>query len=697
MLSCPYLIRMSLLRVRRLALPLAVLIALSGPASVHAQTRRPMSLAGLLSIPRISDVQLSPDGRFVTYMLSRADWKVDQLVPHIWRQAVSGGAPVQLTNGSGNGERFARWSPDGRSILYWAGGQLWLMAADGSGARQLTRHATPVMGPPPGMAIAGPSWAPDGSAVYFVARDVSRTPAGGQRPSPLITFEETDITQQHVWKVDVASGAETKLTDGNWSVLPGIRVSRDGRHIVLLRAPTALTIDHYRSNIWVLDLESGRVREVTNNGIYETEAELSPDNSEILFIADANEDLDVYYGASVFVVPAAGGRPRLAAPRLPYTVEQAAWTPDGRGILAVANMGVHSEVVRIDRATGDVKALTDGRHAVQGWSVVPSANRMSFMLDEPTRLGDAWTLPIEGGTPTRVTGIYDTLTSDFAFPRQERVSWKGADGIAIEGVLFYPIDYQQGRRYPVIVQLHGGPPLSDKFGYGAGVIFNYVPVLAGKGYAVFRPNYRGSAGYGTAFIRDIIGHYFNNMHLDVIAGVDALVAQGIADPDRLAVAGWSAGAHLVNKLVTVTDRFKAASSGAGVANWISMMAQTDALTRRESWFGGSPWEKNAPIDLYVKQSPITDISRAKTPTLLFAGERDSRVPMAQALEMYRGLQDNNVPTKLVIGKDEEHDWTGGPLRQQFEKANTELAWYEKYVMSRDYRPEPYPGDAPPAP
>ena len=189
-------------------------------------------------------------------------------------------------------------------------------------------------------------------------------------------------------------------------------------------------------------------------------------------------------------------------------------------------MGVHSEIFRIDVATGAAKALTDGPHAVLSWSIVPSANRMVFQLDEPTRLGDAWTLPIDGGTPTRVTGIYDTLTRDFALPRQEKVSWKGADGVTIEGVLFYPIDYQQGRRYPLVVQLHGGPPLSDKFGYGPGVIFNYVPVLTGRGYAVFRPNYRGSAGYGTAFIRDIVGHYFNNMHLDVMAGVDALVKQG---------------------------------------------------------------------------------------------------------------------------------------------------------------------------
>jgi dipeptidyl aminopeptidase/acylaminoacyl peptidase len=617
-------------------------------------------------------------------MLQRVDWKVDRFVPHIWRQSVEGGAPVQLTRG--DGEAFARWSPDGRTICYVSAGQLFLIPSEGGEPKPLTRHATRVLEPP--------IWAPDGSAVYFLARDSAKTSSGG-RPPDLITFEETDFEHQHVWKVDVATGAEQKVTTGDWSVVT-YRLSRDGRQLTLLRAPTPLVIDHYRSDIWVMDLASGNLREVTRNGIYETEADLSPDNSQVYFIADANQDLDVYYGASLFVVPATGGKPRLVAPDFKHTIDQAAWSPDGTAILVVANMGVHSEIFRIDVATGSTMALTEGRHSVVSWHLVPAAGRMVFQLDEPARLGDAWTMDIGGGAPTRVTAIYDSLGSEFALPRQELVTWKGADGVAIEGVVFYPVGYRPGTRYPLVVQLHGGPPLSDKFGFGPGVIFNYVPLLAAKGYAVFRPNYRGSAGYGSAFIRDIVGHYFNNMHLDVMAGIDALVKQGVADPDRLAVTGWSAGAHLVNKLITFTDRFKAASSGAGVANWISMMAQTDALARRTFWFGGTPWQKDAPIDILWNHSPIKDVSKVKTPTLFLAGERDARVPQAQVQEMYRGLEANGIDTKLIIGRDAAHDWTTGPLRLQIGKINAELAWFEKYVMGRAYQPEPYPADLPSA-
>jgi dipeptidyl aminopeptidase/acylaminoacyl peptidase len=347
---------------------------------------------------------------------------------------------------------------------------------------------------------------------------------------------------------------------------------------------------------------------------------------------------------------------------------------------------------QIDVAARSAKQLTDGRHFIPvlagGWQIVPSTGTVIVIRDEPARWGDVWTLPLTGGAPTQITHVYDPLERDFILPRQEKVEWKGADGETIEGVLMYPVGYQAGTRYPLVVQMHGGPFESDHFGGGSGQLLNYFPVLAAKGYAVLRPNYRGSTGYGDAFYRDPVGNYFRNMHTDVMTGVDALIKQGIADPDRLACMGWSAGGTLVNKLVTMTDRFKAASSGAGIANWISLFAQSEIRSYRIPWFGGTPWQKNAPIDLLWSTSPLKDVANVKTPTLFFSGEFDTRVGLPQSVEMYRALKSNHVPTHLYVGPGEGHQWGG--LRHQIDKANRELEWFEKYVNHRPYVAEKAP-------
>jgi dipeptidyl aminopeptidase/acylaminoacyl peptidase len=663
----------------------ALTVLASARTPIHAQQpRRPMSIVDLAELPRILDPQLSPDGRSVIYMLTRADWKANRAVPHIWRQTVGGGQPAQLTNGNA-GEASARWSPDGKSLLFLtrgdeSGTQIYLLPSEGGQAQALTRHGT---------SVSQPAWSPDGSAIYFLASDPATADERDRDRlrDDVFAFEE-NLKQRHLWKVAVPSGSELKLTDGDFSVL-SYRLSQDGRQIALHRAPTPLANDSGRSEVWVMDASGRNARAVTSNSVEEIEAELSPDNTQILFLAGANSALEPDYNSTIFLVPAGGGAPRLLLPDFPYAVEHASWTPDG-AIVACVNMGTHSEIFRIDVAARRAKALTDGRHSVQFWSVVPAARRMIFQLDEPTRIGDAWTLPLDGGTPSRVTGIYDSLERNFNLPRQEKVAWKGADGVAVEGLIFYPIGYQAGKRYPLVVQLHGGPSESDKFGYGPGFIVNYVPVLTARGYAVLRPNYRGSAGYGNAFLRDVVGSYFRNMHLDVMAGVDDLVHQGIADPDRLAVMGWSAGGHLTNKLITFTNRFKAASASAGAADWISMLAQTDQRTDRTSSFGGSPWQANAPIDAYWSNSPLKDAARVKTPTLFFVGQEDSRVPMPQSVEMYRALVANAVPARLYIAPREGHQW--GELRHQLYKANAELEWFERYVMDRSYTWERAPGD-----
>jgi dipeptidyl aminopeptidase/acylaminoacyl peptidase len=662
----------------------------TSPARQTGELPKVMSLVDIAELPRVVDPQLSPDGKFVAYMLSQPDWSAGRAIYHLWRQNVQGGVPVQLTTGSGDTVGSTRWSPDGGSILFGRGGQLMLLASGGREPRAISKHAT---------AVSSPSWSPDGASIYFIAADAptSDERERERRKDDIYAVDENARPRQ-LWSVSLTTGGEKAITSGPLSVL-SYRLSRDGSLLVVERGPTPLEDDRHLAELWVMDASGAHAREITHNDIEEVQPEVSPDNTRILFLANANEKLEPYYNSNAFVVPASGGTPKPIVPDFQYAMDQAAWAPEGSSILAVANMGVHSEIIQIDVVSKQWKPLTNGDHYIPpSWSLVPQSGKMVFQFDEPARFGDVWTLSIPAtrtaaaAAPVRVTGAFDTLDRTFALPRQERVSWKGADGTTIEGLLFYPVNYVAGQRYPLVVQMHGGPAESDKFGAGAGLLLYYFPVLTGKGYAVLRPNYRGSSGYGNAFYRDVVGGFFRNMHLDVMAGVDYLIKRGLADPDRLIAMGWSAGGHLTNKLVTSTTRFKAASAGAGVANWTSMYAQTDARSNR-IWLGGTPWQKNAPTATFWNHSPIKDAANVKTPTLFFVGENDVRVPPAQSVEMYRALKSNGVPTHLYIAPREGHQWV--ELRHEIFKANTELAWFERYALgSTSYVPEQAPGDTP---
>lgn len=663
---------------------LVMFLAVCIPATASAQAKRAMTIVDLLEVPRLGDPQLSPDGSQLAYVLSRADWKANKRISHIWRIDSDGANAVQLTNGE-DGESSPRWSPDGRSVAFLAkrGGdehtQVYLLPNTGGEARRLTTHQSDV---------SSISWAPDGTAIYYIAPDpkTEEEKKKDEAKDDVVAFDE-DYKQRHLWKVTLADTARTRLTQGDYSVR-GYEVSRDGRYIAHHRAPTPLIDNMDEGEVWLMRADGSDAKQLTLNATTERGAELSPSGDWVLFLGDVNGQFEPYYNDNLFLVPVGGGPHRELLPEMPHEVQRATWGRDGNTIYFTANTGVRSELFRVDVPSGRLTQLTRGDHSLSAWTYSPSARRHVVGINERTNAGDLYWLPAEGGgSPRKITAVFDYLDEDFFLPRQEAIQWTGADGATVEGLLFYPLEYTEGRRYPLVVQTHGGPAASDKFGFQSWS--NYVQVLTAKDYVVFKPNYRGSTGYGDDVLRDMVGHYFNQAHLDVMTGVDHLIARGLVDGERMVKMGWSGGGHMTNKIITFTDRFKAASSGAGAVNWIGMYAQSDVRIYRTPWFGGTPWEEDAPIDVYWEHSPLKDIAKVTTPTLVLVGQNDVRVPPPQSIELYRALRTNGVPTHLYIAPREPHGWR--ELRHELFKVNVELDWFEKHAMGRDYTWEEAPG------
>jgi dipeptidyl aminopeptidase/acylaminoacyl peptidase len=662
-------------RLTRVLALIACGLACYSIGPLHSQTKRPMTLVDLLNIPRVGDPQISPDGSAITFMLSTADWPANRRVAHLWRINTDGTGLRRLSDVPGP-PPTARWSPDSSTIAFLSGGSVYVMPARGGMPRQVSKRT----------GVTDIAWHPDGAHIYFLALDaLSDVERERQRlRGDVVVLDET--RPRHLWRTAVADGTETRVTTGTDYIF-AYKISPGGERIIISRRPTRLPADSDRMELWNIAADGSAPIQLTKNGVPEEDGELAPDGSQVLFVARANHRQQPYYNANLFLVPAKGGDVRALMPDFQHEVLRAGWAVDGKSIWMIVNTGVRIDLFQVDLASPKPRQVTKGDHALVPpfWSTV--AGRHVFMIDEPTRIGDIYTWAPGDAAPRRVTGIYDYLDRDFALPRQERVEWKGIDGTRIEGVLTYPIDYKPGMRYPLVVQLHGGPEASDRFGWGS-IFFYYQPAWAARGYAILRPNYRGSSGYGNAFYREPVGGYFKNSHHDVVAGVERLVSMGIADPDRLAMTGWSAGGHLVNKLMTFTTRFKAASSGAGVANWISLYGTSDNRYDRDIWFGGTLWQKDAPVETYWEHSPLKYVTAARTPTLFLIGENDSRVPMSQAMEMSRALKAQGVPTEVHIAPDEGHDWAQ-PAHQLY-KMNVEMEWIERYTRRVPYTPEAVP-------
>jgi dipeptidyl aminopeptidase/acylaminoacyl peptidase len=647
--------------------------------ALFSEGKKPMTFLDIINLKRVSTPTLSPDGKQILFTITTADWEKNGTVSHIWRLDTDGTGLVQITNGI-DGERGGIWSPDGTIISFITRRngedeetQIYFLNNSGGEAIKFSAHEGGVL---------SHTWSPSGKRIFFTAKDpLSKEEEQKKEDKDDAFIFEKDEKNTHIWAVDVPTKKETKLTDGDFTVR-GFQLSRDGTKILFSAAPSPNYDDVLNAEIWLMNLEDGSQKKITENNIWEGRFSLSPDNTQILFIADTNERFEHYYQDTLLLVPAAGGTPELLLPDFRYEISQAFWSADGKTIYFSANMGVHVELFVLDLTAKKVEQLTNGKHVISGLDYIPEIDTIVYAVNTPYNPTTFWTADMEKFSPQMIYDPYPEL-ENYQLAKVEAIQWTSTDGKTVEGVLYYPLNYEKGKRYPLLAHTHGGPQSSDKLRFDS-----YAHARAGRGYAILKPNYRGSTGYGNDVLRDMVGHYFLHADDDVIAGVEHLIELGLADPDRLGTLGWSAGGHMTNWLVTQTDIFKAASSGAGASNWISMYAQSDVRIYRTPWFLGDPWHADSPLETYREHSPIFYVHQAKTPTLIMYGENDRRVPLPQGYEMYRGLKANGVPTELVIFPRAGH----GPreLRHILYKMNKEFHWLEKYIMGRDFKFEEAP-------
>lgn len=637
-------------------------------------------MVDLLNVPSLSDARLSPDGKQFLFVKSKADWKSNKNIKSIWRANINGQKAIQISSNLTDAIS-PRWSPDGKNILFLSKReddqviQIYIIPSNGGEAQRLSDHKT---------SVSSAEWSHDGKSIYFLASDrrdnsqIDKENLGDD----VFKFEQ-NYQQRHLWNISLEDNIKTRVTYGDYSVTR-YKLSKDGESIIHHRGPSPLLDAALENEIWVMNNDGKKAKQITSNQNPEGGAELSPDNKSILFLSWTNENDEPYYENNLFLTNIKGDKPIQLLGTFDHDIEEAHWSKDGNSIYFKANLGVHNEIFNYDITSKEITQLTNGDHTVTNWQYHSNLNTHLMSIKTADNNGDYWYMTSNEPTLKKVTHIFDYLKEEYELPKQDVIRWKGHDGVEVEGTIFYPNNYRKGRRYPLVVQTHGGPRSSDQWG-GLFSTTSYAPVLTSNGYIVLRPNYRGSLGYGDDFVRDMVGSYFNQSHLDVMSGVDHLISEGIVDGQKMVKMGYSAGGHMTNKIITFTDRFKAASSAAGTANWISMYSQSDTRIYRTPWFNGTPWQQDAPIDLYWDHSPLKDIANVTTPTLIIVGGADVRVPKEQSIELYRALKSNNVKTDLYIVPREQHNWK--ELRHKLAKMNLEMSWFQKHLFNKNFKYE----------
>ena len=635
--------------------------------------KKPFTIEDYFRIQAVDSPQISPDGRRVAYVIRTSDKKENRELANIHLVDVNSGESFRLTAGPKH-DHSPRWSPDGKQIAFVSDRkekpQIWLIRPDGGEAEVLTDSKS---------GVQGLAWSPDGKRIAYRAADApSKDEEEKKKKKDDARVADRDLKMSHLWVIDLAEKKAKRLTRGRYHVTE-FAWSPDGKRIACAFSPTPLADDGWKADIAVVPATGGRRTALVRQPGFNGSPRWSPDGKQIAFVSQGGVD-DRLAVQQIWLVPARGGKARNLTPKEEDLQGGLTWSPDGRSGYYTVGRGVATQVHRLSVSSGRTEPAVAGEDVVGGFSLSKDGKAAAFVLQNGKTPPQVCVSALPRGVPRPVTHINPHLTQ-YRLGRKETVRWTSDDGLEIEGLLIKPVGYRRGKRYPLLVSVHGGPTGAFLNTFDPGPPRPYpLAVFAERGYAVLLPNPRGSVNYGDAFKRANYRDWGGGDYRDIMTGVDAMISRGIADPDRLGMMGWSYGGYMTAWAVTQTDRFEAVSVGAGVANLYSMYGSNDISGYLLAFFGAVPWRDP---EEYARHSALTFVDQVKSPVLIQHGERDVRVPFTQALEFHQALKDRKIQTELVIYPRQGHGL--GEPRLVMDAMQRNLDWFDRWVLGKKKR------------
>ncbi len=677
------------------------LLALLVVPGVQAQ-KSMVQPSDIANLKRVEAPKISPDGKLIVYTVHTPVAAGKHADAHIWIVPTDHSAAARPFAYSGAAESAPDWSPDGTHIAFlsdrpnpladgtssafhfslapgtqakdvepdpkWKkeladdsakAQQLWWIPLSGGEAEPLTNF--------PG-SIRAFKWSPDGRSIAFIRTD-SDTPEERERKTAKNdqTLVDREYHYDRLWIYDLAEHQARLLTTQPMNV-DSLDWSPDGTTIVSRVSPTPRLDDYWRvSKVVLFDTKSGAItRTIEEHSGYASPA-FSHDGLRITFSRFTSLGVtDVH-----LVFTLADGKEIKLEDKLPGTVSQTVWAGPGSRLLVSEYRGAHREELDVDTSNFTVQPLAGATETAEDFEASRDGNVLTFLGEDPASPAEvfAW----KNGTAQSLT-VTNPQVAKWSLGTQREISWRNPkDNQIVYGIVVLPPDYQAGKKYKTIVHVHGGPEEAWVVGFN-GNWYNYATMLASHGYVVLLPDPRGSDGQGPAFTESNYQDWGGGDFADIMAGVDYLVAQGIADPERLAIGGWSFGGFMTSWAVTHTDRFKAGMVGAGVTDLYSMATTTDIAPSFLQGYMG-PLATNAAV--YEKDSPVRYLSQCHTPVLILHGEADPRVPASQGQEFYHGLRFMNKEATMVTYPREPHIFT--EREHQIDSLTRILDWYDAHL------------------